>query len=427
MIDESFQTYWKATQKLGRLILPMLYDMAEPAFEADGYRNKGPVRSILLVRLDAIGDMVMTSSLIRELRRNYPQARFDVVASPLVKPMVELCPYIDEVFSFDKEHLYGAGNLLPGYKELWMFCRESLWPQHYDLSICPEWNGDVKIDLLLSYMSGAKRRIAYDQNVSQKVYKPHIFIPPEAEAFQRSLHIETYLSPPEIIHEALRSLYFLTVLGLQAESDSLEVWLCEKDRARARRKLFPYRNLTLVALGLGAGSAERKYPVEKYKEAIVRITEQYPTVRFIALGGAAEHEDGQYLERTLTKKRVIDCTQQTTLRETAAMVEETSLYMGNDTGLMHIAAALKRPVILICREARNWHPRYPGISSALARFSPWQTLSIRVQPMNPMGACATMESYGGCEAGKPHCITQITSETIAHAFDVMMKQINDSK
>ncbi len=420
MVEETFAAFSKELQVSKRLLLAELFATAEPAFAADGFREERDVRSILLVRLDVIGDMVMTSALIRELRRNYPQARFDVITSPLVKPMLEVCPYVDKVYEFDRFCFLGPGNMVPGFLKMLDLCRKSLWPQHYDLAICPEWSGNKADVMLLLYLSGARRRMAFDQVIWGKVYMPGVIISPADEDFQRSLQIEACLTPPEIVHEALRPLHFLTLLGLKAESDALEVWLCERDRARARRWLFPYRDSFLVTLGLGAGSVERRYPVESYRDAIERIIEKYPATRFVVLGGAAEQEEGQYLAQAFPPGQVIDLTRQTTIRESAAVVAETELYLGNDTGLMHIAAALKRPVILVCREAQEWQPRYPGVSSALARYFPWQTRSLVLRPLHPLGDCATLGSYGGCEAGKPHCITQIPPEALVRAFDEMM-------
>ena len=65
-----------------------------------GYRDFAGVKNILIVRLDVIGDMILTSGFIREVRANFPQAKITLVVSPLVYPIVELCPYVDEILIF---------------------------------------------------------------------------------------------------------------------------------------------------------------------------------------------------------------------------------------------------------------------------------------------------------------------------------------
>ena len=69
---------------------------------------KDTVDSILVIRLDEIGDMVMMSPLLRELRRNYPSAHITLVVKPAVYNLVELCPYVDETLTFPKANGRGA-------------------------------------------------------------------------------------------------------------------------------------------------------------------------------------------------------------------------------------------------------------------------------------------------------------------------------
>ena len=54
-----------------------------------------PIKQILVVRLDEIGDMVLTTPFFRELRRNYPEAEITLVVKPAIYNLMELCPYID--------------------------------------------------------------------------------------------------------------------------------------------------------------------------------------------------------------------------------------------------------------------------------------------------------------------------------------------
>ena len=64
---------------------------------------KDTVDSILVIRLDEIGDMVMLSPFLRELRRNNPRAHITLVVKPEVYNLVERCPYVNEVLSFSRK------------------------------------------------------------------------------------------------------------------------------------------------------------------------------------------------------------------------------------------------------------------------------------------------------------------------------------
>ncbi len=420
-IEEAFAAYWAQLKERHIFTPSALFSAVEPAFAENGFRMAGEIRSILLIRLDAIGDMVMTSGFIRELRRNYPLARIDMVVNPLVEQMVELCPHVDEIYTFDRKIF--QQDLASCLDQMLALCQNELWEKRYDLAICPQW-GDEKRDLLLlAYMSGARERVCYRQAIGL-VYYPKANIGPEAEDFQRSLRFRAGMTPPELIHEVPRVMYLLKLLGLSVEDDRLEVWFSEKDRARARRWLASHQGELLVTLGIGAGSGERKYPVEKYRVVLEEIVRRYPQAVFVVLGAASEREDAAYLAAHLPSDRLLNLTEQTTLRESAAVATETVLYLGNDTGLMHMAAAAGKPIIMPHIEALDRVMKCPGLYSAFARFSPWRTPSIILRPEHALGECGRHLYYGGCREKKvAHCITQIEPAAIVQAFDAMLRKI----
>ncbi len=421
-IEKAFDSYWSYMKELHIFTPTEFFSAVEPAFQENGLRNPGEIRNILLIRLDAIGDMVMTSGFIRELRRNYPLAQIDLIVNPVVEPLIDICPHIDRIFTFDRKIF--QKNLMACLDQMLSLCREHLWPRKYDLAICPQW-GDEKRDLLLlAYMSGARERICYRQAIGL-VYYPNAKIPPEAEDFQRSLGFRACMTPPELIHEVPRVMYMLKLLGLSVEDDRLEVWVSEKDRARARRWLAPYKGKLLVILGIGAGSGERKYPVEKYRMALEEIERRYPQAVFVMLGAASERSDAAYLAGRFPQDRLLDLTEKTTLRESAAVTAEAALYLGNDTGLMHIATAVGKPVIMPHIEALDRVMECPGLYSALARFSPWRVPSLIIRPEHALGECGQHLYYGGCKEKKvPHCITQIEPASIVNAFNIMVHKMN---
>ena len=97
-VEEAFAAYWALVKERHIFTPAELFAAVEPAFAENGFRVEGEARSILLVRLDAIGDMVMTSGFIRELRRNYPQARIDAVVRKIQdgETMRRLFPWLAE-------------------------------------------------------------------------------------------------------------------------------------------------------------------------------------------------------------------------------------------------------------------------------------------------------------------------------------------
>ena len=393
----------------------------EPAFAREGFRQEaeGP-EQILVIRLDAVGDMVLSSGFLRELRRNHPDAGITLVAGPRAYPLVELCPYADEVYCFDRgdlpchfeEHL---GRMLD-------FCETHLWEKRFSLAVSPQWGNTgfcKRAVMLLAYLSGARQRAFYSEAIA-RVYLPNLSVD---QSFEFAFATDTYVNSPEVIHDAERDLHLLQLMGMDVEDSSMEVWVGEEDVARAGALLGEYRNDFLVVLGIGANDCNRKYPPEQYSEAIHAISGKYPDTRFVILGGKDESRDGEWLAKHLPAGTAINFAGITSLRESAAVLSMARMYIGNITGLMHMAAAVGIPLIALYREAVDCTPRIPGIFSELTRFAPWDANAIILQPEHAIGDCAKALLYGGCAAPKAHCIKGIRPEDIVRAFDIMVQAL----
>lgn len=136
---------------------------------------------------------------------------------------------------------------------------------------------------------------------------------------------------------------------------------------------------------------------------------------FVYLGSKEYSNFGELLRQSIGD-RVINLAGKTTLRQMCAVVSKTSMYIGGNTGTMHIAAAAKIPVIMIFKDAADCSR---GYLSTFARFSPWQVPTKIVQPKHALQPCADKIPVAECFANQPHCITQIKPKDIADAFDVM--------
>ncbi len=137
--------------------VPLLIPELEEEFKRFGYRDENPVgvENILIVRLDAIGDMILTSGFIREIRANFPRARITLVVSSITFPLVELCPYVNEVLIFDQNKF--GGNFLNVLEKLVVFCRENLWRKHFSIAFSPQWGSWNLPALLLCWLSGRSK------------------------------------------------------------------------------------------------------------------------------------------------------------------------------------------------------------------------------------------------------------------------------
>ncbi len=389
----------------------------EPMFQKDGFRdeleNDGQ-QHILLIRLDAMGDMVLSTGFVREVRHHNPRAYITLVVSPAIYPLVYKCPYVNQILELDGKLFYTDKRKF--FTVLLQLCIEKLWIDRYAISICPQWGDDKTVSQLVAYMSGALRRVGYSCNVGC-VYGCSL----HSNDFEMAVMTDSYIIPADIVHEAERSLYLLELLGWNVKNKSMEIWYGRYEKRSARMFLSDAINggRKLLAVGLGAGGKSRKYPVKQYAEAF-RILSQKHDIDFVILGGKDEQQDADYLHLSLPKCMTYNLAGKISILETAAVLSMTNLYVGNDTGVMHMAAAVGIPVVMVSREKYDYDKSLAGVLSENERFAPWETNYVICFPDKRLGECANWMGYGGCKESYSHCICQIKPEEIVKAVELLL-------
>ena len=394
-------------------VSPLMFE-TEKEFIRAGYREKISVgvENILIVRLDAIGDMILTSGFLREVRENFPKARITLICSPWIFPLVELCPYANEILPFNKK--YFSGNFPDVLEKMVTFCKENLWQKHFSIAFSPQWGTRNLISLLLCWLSGARERIGYGTNP----YKSWGFKPSTEEvARDNFLLTKNIVTPRSIIHDADKNFYCLEATGFKVNRTHMELFFGAGDFNRTR-KLLKDIHCKKVLLGVGTNELSRKYPVEKYLVALKELTKK--DLIFLIVGGKSELNDAEFLEKNLSHGKVLNLVGKTTLRETEAIISQSDFYVGNDTGVMHMAAAAQIPCLVLYREAQDKEDYLPGAFSELGRFPPWQTKAVILRPDHQLEECAKRgRIYGWCHHKEPHCITQIAPQEIVDGFEVL--------
>jgi heptosyltransferase-2 len=346
------------------------------------------VRAILVVRLDEIGDVVLTSSFLRELRRNAPAAWITLVVKPEVLNLVELCPYVSEVLTYDWRMTGRAGQLKRHSRAL-VLAVTRLWRRRFALAVIPRWGVDHYHATFLAYFSGARGRVAYSEGVCDRKRQPNA-------GFDRML--TDALTDASVKHEVEHNLDLIRFLGGEAVDPRLELWLDPKDRSLARQLLAQHgiaRDGGVIALAPGAGFPRKCWPIERFVELGRLLVREYDA-RFVVIGGPQDIHLGLRLETELGPSRVLNLAGRTTLRQTAAVLECCFLTVSNDSGPMHLAAAAGSAVVEIA-----WHAcgASSGEPNSPARFHPWGVPHVVVQPEHAADPCRD-----SCESREPHCI-----------------------
>lgn len=389
----------------------------EPMFQKEGFRdeNTDGQQRILLLMLVALGDMVLSTGFVREVRRNNPKAYITLLVSPIVYPLVSKCPYVNQILVLDKYLFYTDEKKF--FAELFQLCLEHFWTERYDLSICPQWGDDKTVAMTAAYLSGARKRLGYSCNVLSAYGFP-LF----SDDMEKSLLTDVFISPRNIVHEAERALCLLGLIGMTVEDDSMELWYGKRESSAAEKLLSSLSDpgRILIAVGLGAGIGNRKYPAKQYAEVLKILSRKYEC-SFVILGGKSEQDEAAMLQELLPSETILcNLAGRTSVLETAAVLSKTDIYVGNNTGVMHMAAAVGLPVVMPSPEEDDFCGDLAGVFSLNQRFAPWQTNYIICCPDERVGDCAGWLGYGGCKEQYSHCICQVKPDEIANAVEILL-------
>jgi ADP-heptose:LPS heptosyltransferase len=396
---------WAASARPTLSVGEAIFRLAGRRKRAEQARPLREMRGILVLRLDEIGDVVMTSPFLRELRRNAPRAWITLVVKPEIVNLVERCPYVNEVLAFDPRAL-GLYAPLELHRRTLVLAWKRLWRRHFDLALLPRSGADYCHAAFLAYFSGATRRVGFGRRGWDAE-------PPIRTDYDALL--TDVLDCRREMHEVERNLQLLRTLGGRVESTALELWSGPEDEAVASDWLADSHR-RLVAFGPGGAQERKRWPMARFIALGRWLAREYD-VRMVVIGGKTDQSAGAALSDALGD-RVIDLTGRTTLRQAAAVLRECALYVGNDTGPMHLAAAVGTPVVVISCHPRNAKPFF---LNSPERFGPWGVPAFVLQPALRAPCAET------CSADRPHCILSLTAEQVSDAVKVLLCKESESK
>lgn len=344
----------------------------------------GVPKSFLVVEPWGIGDVVLSTALLRALRSAFPDARVSLLAKSHAKDLLAHSGLIDEVIPFDFPWTAFTGKLSPGRyipKEFQDLIRK-LRVRDFDVSL------DARRDIrsnVITYFAGARRRIGYD--------------------FGGGSHLLTDVLPSgtQDEHKVSDWMALLKPLGVDNPDGFLpSLSVTDGERANARRRVAMLGLSTervIVGVHPGASNAVRRWSGERFAGVIDLLIHE----RGVQVLLFEESEgDSSYIKPRHEVKRI-----NSNLRGFMALVAECDLLLCSDSGPMHIANALGVPVTaLFGPQRRNWYgPRGPMDSV------------VQVDDM-PCRPC-----FDACIFATPHCMEGITVEAVASSIGSQLDRL----
>jgi len=270
------------------------------------------VRHILLVTLSNIGDAVMTTPVMEALHSKHPQAVMDIVADPRSSELFTHCPYRNRVIHRDKQQ---------GWRGSLALVRD-LRRCHYDLIV------DLRTDGLAWLLRGRRRL------TRQGARRP------EGHAVERHMEvIRRYIATTDI--------------------SPTRLWFDGSELEFASRVLADLPGRLWLALGPGARWEPKCWPCGSFRELVLSRREDFDAV--VLLGSESDKDSCRSIAEGLCLPW-LDLAGRTSLLEAAAVLSHMSLFIGNDSGLGHIAAAAGIPTLTLFGPGeplryRPWNPR----------------------------------------------------------------------
>jgi heptosyltransferase I len=292
-------------------------------------------QNVLVIDFGQLGDVVLSLPALAVVRRKFPRARVTVAAGRAASAVVELSGLADEVLAVDRVALRDGAKVVSILRigKLVREVRRRRFDFVIDLHSLSETN-------LLGYASGAGRRLYARRPGRSLDYLSNFRPQPPVE--DRSKHaIDRYLD-------------VVKPLGLGEVSRTPRLPVREEDGHAVGEMLRQAKAVAegpLVGVFPGAGHPSRRWPAENFAELAWSL-ERNDSVRTILFAGPEERELVRAVRpRFPTSTVVLD---RLTVPQLAAAAERLSVFVSNDTGPMHVAAAVGTPVVILMQH----HPMF---------------------------------------------------------------------
>jgi heptosyltransferase-1 len=315
-------------------------------------------RRIALLKPSALGDIVHALPVLSALRQRYPAAHLTWVVNRAYEPLLVGHPHLDETLPFDRSALRGGWQRVAS--TLWRFAGD-LRRRRFDLVV--DLQGLLRTGLM-ALASGAPRRVGLSsaREGSRWLYTDVVRSPDDQMRRGGSLHaVDRYWLVAEALGVRGRPTFHLPVAAAarQAMADLLRPWP------------RPW-----LMLGLGSRWLTKRWPPHHFAALTARAQARWGgTAVFV---GAPEEAELARTAATQLSGPKLDLSGRTTLPQLAALLAVADVVLANDTGPLHLAVALGRPVVApyTCTQTALTGP-YAGTAGGAVSTTVWCAGSYR--------------------------------------------------
>ncbi len=332
------------------------------------------IQRILVIKLRAIGDVLLSTVVTKNLRLAFPDAQIDYLTEPSSVDVLRGNPFVKDTLVFDKDTMSGV--------ELIRLVRT----KHYNLVIDLFANPRTA---LVTRLSGAEYRVGY--NFRGRAYAYNIVVAPRGG----------------LVHNTQFNLDALEAIGVAIQDANIYFQFADDDAAYvdAFLRTANLENKFIVTLNSGGGWYTKRWGLDRFAELGDRIAQTY-NAAIVLTWGPGQQADVESICSMMKEPAFVPPA--TTLNQLGALLKRSAFVVTNDTGPMHIAAALQVPVLGI------YGPTNPTLQG------PYGTkhVVVRNEGLECLG-CNLTE----CPIGHP-CMLELSVDTVFRGVEQLLKKNN---
>ncbi len=338
------------------------------------------VERVLVVRLRSIGDTVLTTPSLFALKRFIPKARIDILLEDWVAPVLDGFPHVDQVITLERRGTAARARVA-----------RQLRANRYD--VVYNLHGGTTATLL-TRATGAKHRVGY-------------------QAYQYA-RLHNYLSPPsselwgrEKTHSVEQQLALLGWTGVPVSDrppTQLAVTSAADDQVIARLRKAQLIDRQFVVIHPAAAFATKQWAAGNFAHVANDLRNRGLGV--VAITKASEKSIIDEMNQEMTAP--VEAFTDLTLPELTALLTRARLFVGNDSGIAHMAAAVQTPAVVIFG------------SSNTAHWRPWSQVAAEVV-LEEM-ECQPCHGYFCEKFPEPECIKRVPVERVVAAAERVLRE-----
>lgn len=347
-------------------------------------------KKLLIIRIDAIGDFVIFSPMLKYYRELYLDHSITLLVNKVNQDLAQRFNHVDEVLTFERKkfisNVFYRRRLLLNIKKA-----------VFNVTIYPVYSREPAGDCLVMASSAAER-IGFDgdlTNISEKLKRRN------DKYYTRLIKISA-----DVVSELQKNKSFIELLGIKAADHVPSLEPSRDDETIAAEILIKAgikADTRFAVVCLGAGSGQRIWPMENFAQVISWLRRE-KNVESVICGSPSEKYLVEKL-KMIDEKPVCDIVGQTNLTTLAAILKKAAIYIGADTGPCHLAAAVGTSTACI---VGGGHPN---------RFFPWGELTknkIITYPL-PCFGCLWI-----CQYDHAKCVSAITAQQVIATIKEIM-------